>query len=240
MVNNKYHKCTFSAGSALILAVVLTSLLAIVGVMFVLVTRINKIATSAISDNKELDFAVETVLEKISQELVLDVPGQGAEYQDYPGPEDKWLASLEPYQFAINDYRWRQISDVTGSLTGDSTDIQAEVVSEYGVANANANADADGDGVGDSKWIQLADMTSGKGKPIYAAIRIVDHGAMLNVNTAYKFDLSDPNVTLPDINGSSQMQINLMALAGRGTAQAGSAEETNLLFARANSGVDVD
>jgi hypothetical protein len=83
-------------------------------------------------------------------------------------------------------------------------------------------------------------MTSGKGKPIYAAIRIVDHGAMLNVNTAYKFDLSDPNVTLPDINGSSQMQINLMALAGRGTAQAGSAEETNLLFARANNGVDVD
>jgi DNA uptake protein ComE-like DNA-binding protein len=63
---------------------------------------------------------------------------------------------------------------------------------------------------------------------------------MLNVNTAYKFDLSDPNVTLPDINGSSQMQINLMALAGRGAAQAGSVEETNLLFARANNGVDID
>jgi hypothetical protein len=123
-LNKKFRKCTFSAGSALILAVVLTSLLAIVGVMFVLVTRIDKIATSAISDSKELDFAVETVIAKISQELVLDVPGEGAEYQDYPGPEDKWLASLEPYQFAINDYRWRQISDVTGSLAGDSTDIQ--------------------------------------------------------------------------------------------------------------------
>ena len=238
-VNKKFSKCTFSAGSALILAVVLTSLLAIVGVLFVLVTRIDKIATSAISDSKELDFAVETVVEIISQELVLDVPGEGAEYQDYPGPEDKWLASLEPYQSG-NDYYWRQISDVTGSLAGDSTDIQAEVVSEYGIANANATADADGDGVGDSKWITLTDMTSGKGKPIYAAIRIVDHGSMLNVNTAYKFDLNDPNVILPDINGSSQMQINLMALAGRGATQAGPAEETNLLNARANNGVDVD
>jgi len=236
-VNKKFRKCTFSTGSALILAVVLTSLLAIVGVMFVLVTRIDKIATSAISDRKELDFAVETVIAKISQELVLDVPGEGAEYQDYPGPEDPWLASLEPYQSG-NDYFWRQISDVTGYLAGDSNDIKAEVVSEFDVITANA--DADGDGVGDSKWIKLADMTSGKGKPIYAAIRIVDHGAMLNVNTAYKFDLSDPNVTLPDINGSGQMQINLMALAGRGAAQAGSAEETSLLSARANNGLDVD
>ena len=242
-VNKKFRKCTFSAGSALILAVVLTSLLAIVGVMFVLVTRIDKIATSAISVRKELDFAVETVITKISQELALDIPGEGAEYQDYPGPEDPWLASLEPYQSG-NDYYWRQISDVTGYLAGYSTDIQAEVISEYGVIadfnNLTANADADGDGVGDSKWINLADITSGKGKPIYAAIRIIDHGAMLNVNTAYKFDLNDPNVTLPDINGSGQMQINLMALAERDTALADSAEETNLLNARANNGVDID
>lgn len=242
-VNKKFRKCTFSAGSALILAVVLTSLLAIVGVMFVLVTRIDKIATSAISDSKELDFAVETVIAKISQELALDVPGEGAEYQDYPGPEDKWLASLEPYQSG-NNYYWRQISDVTGNLAGYNTDIQAKIVSEYDVIadfnNLTANADADGDGVGDSKWINLADITSGKGKPIYAAIRIVDLGAMLNVNTAYKFDLNDPNVTLPDINGSGQMQINLMALAGRNSGPAGSADETNLLNARANNGVDVD
>ena len=242
-IHKKFRKYTFSAGSALILAVVLTSLLAIVGVLFVLVTRIDKIATSAISDSKELDFAVDTVIEMISQELALDVPGEGAEYQDYPGPEDKWLASLEPYQSG-NDYYWRQVSDVTGSLAGYSTDIQAEVVSEYDVIadfnNLTANADADGDGVGDSKWINLANITSGKGKPIYAAIRIIDHGGMLNANTAYKFDLNDPNVTLPDINGSSQMQINLMALAGRDAAQVGSAEETSLLNARANNGVDVN
>jgi len=189
-----------------------------------------------------LDFAVETVIAKISQQLVLDVPGTGAEYQDYPGPEDKWLASLEPYKSG-SDYYWRQISDVTGYLAGYNSDIEVKVVGEYDAItdfnNLVANADADGDGVGDSKWGKLADITSGKGKPIYAAIRIVDNGGMLNVDTAYKFDSSDPNAAISDIDGSSQMQINLMALAGRGGTPATAAEETSLLRARANNGVGV-
>jgi len=241
--DRKIRRVSPSVGSALILAVVLTSLLAIVGVLFLMITRIDKIATSAISENKELDFAAETIIAKISQELASDVPGSAAEYQDYPGPEDKWLASLEPYE-SNGNYYWRQISDVTGYLTGYSSNIQAKVVGEYDVItdfnNLVANADADGDGVGDSKWIKLSDITSGKGKPIYAAIRIVDNGAMLNVNTAYKFDSTDPNATIFDIDGSSQMQINLMALASRGVTPASSAEETALLRARTNNGVGVD
>ena len=104
--HKKFPEDTFSVGSALILAVVLTSLLAIVGVLFVMVARVDRIATSAISENKELNFAVETVVAKISQELVLDVPGVAAEYQDYPGPEDRWLANLEPYTSG-GDYYWR-------------------------------------------------------------------------------------------------------------------------------------
>lgn len=241
--DRKICRVSPSVGSALILAVVLTSLLAIVGVLFLMITRIDKIATSAISENKELDFAVETVIVKISQELASDVPGSAAEYQDYPGPEDKWLASLEPYE-SNGDYYWRQISDDKGYLAGYSSNIQAKVVGEYDAItdfnNLAANADADGDGVGDSKWIKLADITSGKGRPIYAAIRIVDNGAMLNVNTAYKFDMSDPNATIFDIDGSSQMQINLMALAGRGGTPATAAEEMSLLRARTNNGVGVD
>lgn len=239
----KSDKDTFFSGSALILAVVLTSLLAVVGVLFVLITRIDKLATSSISERKDLDFAVETVVIKISQQLALDVPGQGAEYYDYPGPEDKWLASLEPYQSG-NDYYWRQISDITGYLDGYNRDIQAEIVLEgdeiTDFNNLVANADAEGDGVGDSKWIKLDDITSGNGKPIYAAVRIVDNGAMLNVNTGYKFDISDPNITLSDINGSSQLQINLMALTSRGSTPTDSTAETNLLYTRANNGIGVD
>ena len=206
----------FSAGSALILAVVLTSLLAIIGVVFLLSARIDKMAASAFSENRELDFAVETVVTKISRELVLDVPGiAGQEYYDYPGTEDRWLASLEP-----NDNRvWPQISDITitGLLAGFSGNVQIKVIGEYdAIADPNTpftTADADGDGVGDSKWVILTDVTSTKGRPIYAAIRIIDNGAMLNANTAYKFN---PNETDPNlIDGSSQLQINLMALANR-------------------------
>ncbi|MFQ6034830.1 MAG: ComEA family DNA-binding protein [Sedimentisphaerales bacterium] len=228
-------------GSALILTVVLTSLLAIVGVLFVMVSRVDKIATSAISENKELNFAVESVIARIMEELVLDVPGvAGQEYHDYPGPQDRWLASLEPYTSGSN-YYWRQISDVTGYLTGQARDVQAKVLPEYSpITDFNqpvATADADGDGVGDSKWVELDDVTSSKGKPIYTAIRIVDNSGMLNVNTAFKFD---PAGSREVVDGSSQMQINLMALASRPGNPPMRAEETALLRARANYGVGVD
>ncbi len=127
MANEKLGKNRFSAGSALILTVVLTTLLAAVGVVFVMMARVDKIATSAISENRELNFAVETVIAKISQELALDVPHKpvccpGQEYYDYPDPCNTWLASLEPDVERDPDdpeddiYYWRQISDVTGYL----------------------------------------------------------------------------------------------------------------------------
>jgi len=229
-------------GSALILTVVLTTLLATLGVLFVLLSRIDKIAASATSENRQLNFAIDTVVAKISQELVLDVPGvAGQEYHDYPGPEDRWLASLEP-----NDNRmWPQISDVYNKLA-PNLQLQAGIIPDYqnpGEVGNGLPADSDGDGVADSKWILLSpDITSSKGKPIYAAIRIVDNGGMLNVNTAYKFD---PNETDPNlIDGSSQRQINLMALAGRpplpswpvGTPYT-SQEENLLLYERDRYGI---
>jgi len=50
------------------------------------------------------------------------------------------------------------------------------------------------DGVADSIWIELPNITSSKGWPIYAAVRIIDNGAMLNVNTVY----ANPNPGAPD------------------------------------------
>jgi hypothetical protein len=204
----------FPIGSALIIAVILTSLLAIIGVMFIMIARVDKMATSAISENKELNFAVETVVAKVSQELVLDVPGvAGQEYYDYPDANNAWLASLEPYDDS-GTYKWRRISDIYNRL--DANNLQAEIIADYQQnITEDVNADADGDGVADSKWVELEDINSNKGKPIYAAIRIIDNGGMLNVNTAYKFD---PNETDPNlIDGSSQLQINLEAFA-RGDA----------------------
>lgn len=254
----------FSNGSALILTVVLTTLLATVGVLFVLLSRIDKMAASAASENRQLNLAVDTVVAKISQELVLDVPGvvTGKEYYDYPGTEDEWLASIEPYDVDarsdVNDYRWQQISDVTEFLRSRGVATQyvkvnppgnRKVINEYPeiklaingeLDNGNPDdgrlnnelrgqlADADGDGIADSKWVQLYDITSSKGKPIYAAIRVIDNGGMLNVNTAYKFnpDETDPNL----IDGSNQMQINLAGLVR------GSDNVDQLHIARCGSG----
>jgi len=242
--DKKWSRKALPAGSALILAVVLTSLLAIIGVLFVLVSRVDKMATSSIAANQELNLAVETLVAQISQELTLDVPGvAGQEYYDYPDVNDAWLASLEPYRDGTV-YKWRRISDVYNKLDqlDPNMQLQAEVLPDYqdaAVMGEAVIADADGDGVADSRWVIIPDMSSGKGKPIYAAIRIIDNGAMLNANTAFKFnpvfDPNDPKATVLDIGGPGQLQINLMALAGRPGEPPTSAEEMDLLTERANS-----
>jgi len=232
------------SGSALIMAVVLTSLLAVVGAVFVMSARIDKMATSAVSENRQLDLAVDSVVAQISQLLVADgpladMPGAGF-YYDYPDANNPWLASLEPY----NDsgvYKWRRISDVTGYLTSkgfDTTDVEVEptgldttvyvrnypelrvdrdgrfVDNNGQLLNEGVSADADGDGIADSKWIRLDDVRGGSAEPIYAAIRIIDNCAMINVNTAHDFN---PNSGVPqEVDGSSLMQVNLDNLA-RGT-----------------------
>ena len=60
-----------------------------------MVSRVDRMATSSISENKELNLAVDTVVAKISQELTWDVPGAaGQEYHDYPDANDIWLVDI--------------------------------------------------------------------------------------------------------------------------------------------------
>jgi len=193
--NTKYEIRT--TGSAIILAVVLTSLLAIIGIMFLLSSRVDSIATSAISENKDLNLAVDTIVAQISEELAWDVPRADVngipvgEYYDYPDGNKPWLACLEPYQVAAGHYRWQQISNIYGPI---SLSIDANILPDYNnTLGLDTAADADGDGVSDSIWVQVQGKTSAKGKPIYAAVRIVDNGGMLIVNTGYIFDPWDPN-----------------------------------------------
>jgi hypothetical protein len=247
----KTSESTFSSGSALILTVVLTSMLAIVGVLFVMMARVDKVSTSAISENRELDLAVETVIAKISQELVLDIPGvAGQEYYDYPDVNNAWLACLEP---ELNDggtpgdpsddvYYWRHISDVNNQLGLGAWGLPAVIVPDYqdpcDIVSGNF-ADADADGVTDARWIIIPNMTSSKGEPIYTAVRVVDNVAMLNANAHFKFD---PNaVDANQIDGSSPLQINLMGLSWRpGFTAYNPLDERDLLLARANYGVGED
>lgn len=227
-----------SRGSALILAVVLTSLLAIIGVLFVLAARIDKIATSATTDNRELALAANAVLAQIADTLIADVPGIGSnqEYYDYPDARNAWLASAEPYpsETDSNSYYWRQISNVAGLPTTDTRNVRIRLVGEreaIHLNDPNTSADADGDGVGDARWFEVPGVMSSRGRPIYAAVRILDNGGMLNVNTGYKFDPTerDPNL----VNGSSQLQVNLLALGK--SSDSLSAREAALRAARASS-----
>ncbi|MCP4451107.1 MAG: hypothetical protein GY809_06575, partial [Planctomycetes bacterium] len=58
------------SGSALILTVVLTSLLAIVGVLFVMSSRLEKMSSSATGQSKQLDMAVDAILDELTEVLV--------------------------------------------------------------------------------------------------------------------------------------------------------------------------
>ena len=228
------------AGSALILTVVLTSLLAIVGVLFLMASRIDKMATTATADNRQLGFAVDSVVAQISEVLAKDVPvaSSGQEYYDYPDANDAWLADLEPCMLSTdpNHYYWRQISNMTG---GNTRHVLIGVVGErepIDLTVAGTNADADGDGVGDARWFAVPGVTSSKGDPIYAAVRIVDNSAMLNVNAGCRFAPAGPTdpVDKSRVDGHSQVQVNVVALVkGPGYVPI-IADEATLLGIRAN------
>jgi len=239
-LENRTNRHGAGTGSALILTVVLTSLLAIVGVLFVMVTRIDKMGTQAVSENRELTFAAETVTAEISELLAQDVPGgAGAEeYYDYPDGANAWLADLEPSLDANGvSYQWRQISSMTGTMAW-KRNVRITIMGDrdpiVDVNTAVTNADADGDGVGDAQWFKVPGIMSSKGRPIYAAVRIIDNGGMLNVNTGFWFDpnradpsFSNPNITDASlVDGSSPLQINAIALAGGHVAA--STESQNL------------
>lgn len=236
------HTTKNQTGSALILVVALTTLLAAMGVMFVMTMRIDQAASTGISESKQLDAALESAAQTIANQLYLDVPGvtPGNPAFDYPGEHDPWLASIQP----TADGQWPQISDVTGYLrrmygidAQRDMDIDvlpgypstARYIPEYPRLRLNADgefldhngdyapqgvaADASGDGIADSKWIVL-DEVSADGQPILAAIRVIDNAGMLNLNTGYSFDPQESQRSR--IDGRCPTQINIAALSRRG------------------------
>lgn len=252
-------------GTAFILVVMLVTLLSVIGVMFLLRSRVERMSASAIRHEEELNNAVDSAVAAISQQLVLDTPGvdvdaNGAsrqEYYDYPDPCNAWLANLEPYLDTDGLYKWQQISDVTGYLrlrvfqrwnvSIDPTPLTPfepqDYINNYPALTFTNDllneqwADADGDGIADSKWIELTDalnnpfITTSKGELVYAAIRVVDNGGMLNVNTGYKFEpfvQFGKEVKASDIDGSRQSKHSAIYSLNRNYPCIG---KSNLLFA---------
>jgi hypothetical protein len=278
------------SGSALILVVVVTVLLAVVGVMFLMVSRAGEMETAAVIQGKDLDAAVDTVVSRIDEVLVADLFGTNPArpgivdansanpdadepwdfsmryrlhpgtdgiwntaddqhwkfgpdgqygtaddvYTTRPAPDDNWLASLEPVMGLDGTgtavYFWRHITDLYDNNFGvlpsyydpqneltdttewdgtkpelavDAEDVLVKIIGPkdrtYVILQgasvppgwsreiAGARADADGDGVADSRWVQVPELTTSRGEPVFAAVRIIDNGAMLNLNTAHCF-----------------------------------------------------
>jgi len=238
----KSVKCR--AGSALVLVVVVTVMLAVVGVMFVMMARVDSIATSAISENRELLAAVDTVVERINTVLVDDLfarapadfdlhlfaeptpqlPPPDIGRPDYSNfdivnepwdaplsntavlglGDDPWLASLEPVEDPCSpgDYYWRHISDIYGIMGPFVWNLPA-IIAEPSDANdfwqLDGPADADGDGVEDSRWVRLP-ISSSKGRPIFAAVRIIDNCGMLNLNTAHSISANSEGQYLSSVD----------------------------------------
>ncbi len=232
-------------GTALILVVVVTVLLAAIGVMFVMVSRIQNMTTLGLADAKDLDSAARSAVEKINTVLVKDLFGNdlnasvicdnsaGNEPYDH-SLADPWLASLEPVlhdQRVLTDptddwYKWPAITNLTVGtanfvspqwdlilrdssggpwtlpqylgIVPDYQEFDAilqqtpEYVRQHPDMAIGLPADADGDGVADSIWIKMDNLSTSKGKPVFAAVRIIDNCAMLNLNTAFKNDAALP------------------------------------------------
>lgn len=238
-------------GAAMILVIVVTVLLAVIGVMFMMVSRLSETETAAVANSRDLDAGVQAVVNKISDVLLEDLFGGDTTLLDASGSDerydgntsaDAWLCSLEP---VIDDngtpsdttddvYVWSRITDLWDNNFGlsagnwidpdddqDSTQWATGSLADYPVSTQNvraivigqkdrtkvilegadadawddaaqtllfgARADAAGDGVADSRWVRIPGLTTGKGKSVYAAVRIIDNAAMLNLNAAHCF-----------------------------------------------------
>lgn len=190
-------------GSALILVVVLTVLLALIGAMFILMSRIDEMATKSLKPDRQLDAAVEAVVDRFLEVVVEDLYGTGSspfrfdssdpgsnEPWDYPSADDPWLACLEPVDLDPDPINlqpgFRRITNLYNLNVPAFGNLAAEIIADDAPAAMLASADADGDGVSDSRWVMIPYMTTEKGEKIYAAVRIIDNGGMINPNTAYR------------------------------------------------------
>lgn len=74
-----------------------------------------------------------------------------------------------------------------------------------GKSPVGQKADADGDGVADSRWARIPNIFGEKGETLYTAVRIIDNGGMININTAYDDAANHGN----QWDGSALTHVNL-------------------------------
>ncbi|NLH17967.1 MAG: hypothetical protein GX455_15435 [Phycisphaerae bacterium] len=148
--NSIYARSVGRSGSAMILVVVLTVLLSLIGLMFVLASRIEQATSASANVDRDLSAGVDAVVDRIEKVLVDDLfgakrqarlcsgasenmPGTAVKYNeryDAAGNDDPWLMSINPGWSEVNtvspdDLRndivtWSNVSDLYFDVYGIS------------------------------------------------------------------------------------------------------------------------
>lgn len=199
----------FRRGNALIMAVSLTVLLAIIGSAFVLMSRMDRQSVVGVQSAALADAAVDATIRIIQQTLVNDIIAsdpsvefskrllnveKGIQPYDGLDANNKWLAAIEPVLGADGNPRWPQVSEILPDPDNTNT-IPSTRNFQASVTLSDNWADADGDGISDSVWRELPGFQS-EGKSVLVAVRIIDNCGMVNVNTAWKRNITTPHLNV--------------------------------------------
>jgi hypothetical protein len=100
--------------------------------------------------------------------------------------KNQWDGSPTSEMYKVSPFNFNTLVRITDDNKGTEIIVQAGNWSNpKDVWLWGARADADGDGVADSRWVKVPNITGPQGQNVYTAVRIIDNGGMLNLNTAF-------------------------------------------------------
>ncbi len=212
-----------SKGSALLMVVGLLVILAMLGMTFVVISHVDRRQAEALAAKAPVDPIAMGIVKQISallkDDLYIDdgadglpgtlddllyralpsTPSGWRGFIDYPSDgtnADPWLASMEKNAAGT---LWVRISDLTGDANYNYEGVPTSGNPNY--------TDTDGDGDDDALLYDTG-VRNVDGDEYWAAVRIVDLGGLLNVNTAG--EPYDPLVPTTLIRPTSPANIDLL------------------------------
>lgn len=192
-------RITNQRGSVLVMVIGLLTLIAMLGSMFLLVSRLQRRTADAL-DAAAPDSLIEGIVDQVKAQMLADLhidvyddkgdtnpandeylPYSAAtatapeDYADFPGESnDAWLAtSFSNTLLQVDPPVWPHITNIS-SETADITDVPFN--------NARLR-DTDSDGINDSIHYRM-EVFNANGDEYCAAVRVIDLGGLLCVNTA--------------------------------------------------------
>jgi hypothetical protein len=202
MKQNKRHR-----GSVLLLVIGLLTIIAMLGSMLLLVSRLDRQTSQAMADTAPQRHVAESVLDRLLANRVADLYINAsnviygncnadpsiAERQmiDYPAEASNGVTSVDPNQWFDSALasierdnstprKWPHVSHMSGvSATFDTYNFNTVDPN----VDPNLVVDTDGDSVSDAYLFDTG-LTDRQGNKFFAAVRMIDAAGLLNVNIA--------------------------------------------------------